>query len=213
MANSKRQKYCAPFHRLESKTMDLDTPLEVYRFNVRRQAAKGASEKVITNGADQASVVIESLFDQAEREVCILTEDLVSSMYGTEEVIEAATKFVRFEQGIVRVIAERPRRVRYWQNNPLVRAIGSEEGFVLREMHNLPSVPIDFHFAVADRVHGRYEVDRAGVLGMGFFSNAPVAARLISVFEYLWSDEFTRPTSFFDEDVVDYDVEPGSVSA
>lgn len=135
---------------------------ESYRQYVHTIANGGwPSEVILNRNSAHASVIIEVLFEKATRLVEILTGELSAVVYGTPQVIAAASAFLRRDvDAKIHILYERSFNI---NAHPLIKALcdaGLGDRVYSAQVPDDMQGEYECHFAVADRRCYRFEASR-----------------------------------------------------
>ena len=155
---------------------------------------------VIYNGSiDHAKILVESLFESANKHVRILSGDLDPRVYGTTEVIEKARIFLANPRAKIQILVENLDD-EFFRHHTLQRLLGEE---VLKDQIEVKRTTVespyrfDFHMMSADENSYRYEGDKTKPEAIAAFGDDGVCKNLVSVFDTLWDD--TTNVSLFSD--------------
>lgn len=160
--------------------------LAEYGRRVREHAARRDGHPIFDNSIEHASIVIESLFLEAERSVAVLSGNLIAKICGRDSVVEAAKLFlVSSAKNRLRIILEsvapEDREI-----HPFFRGCSELRGFAVR----VASPPVqrlyDFHFVLADDDSYRFEGDKAKAAAIAAFGHVEGAQNLEGIHEHVW---------------------------
>lgn len=160
--------------------------LPEYREFVRSLASKRDGEPIYNASVMHASIVIESLFANAERRVDVLSGILNARVYGRESVIEEAKLFLALSaKNKLRIILEQDspedRTI-----HPFFKASASMPNIELRVAPQKVQDTYGFHFVLVDNDSYRFESDKSKPSAIAAFGHKEGAENLNEIYEYLW---------------------------
>jgi len=160
--------------------------LTEYREFVRSLASKRDGEPIYNASVEHASIVIESLFANAERRVDVLSGIFNARVYGREPVIEEAKLFLALSaKNRLRIILEKDspedRTI-----HPFFKACASMPNIELRVAPQKVQDTYGFHFVLVDDDSYRFESDKTKPSAVAAFGHKEGAENLNEIYEYLW---------------------------
>lgn len=160
--------------------------LTEYREFVRSVASNRNGEPIYNASVEHASIVIESLFANADRRVDVLSGIFNARVYGRESVIEEAKLFLGSSaKNRLRIILEKDapedRMI-----HPFFKACGSMPNIELRVAPQKVQDMYGFHFVVVDDDSYRFESDKTKPSAVAAFGHKEGAENLNEIYEYLW---------------------------
>lgn len=167
-----------------SARMD-DGSLQAFRRLIRAEALARAGKPIPSSTADQAAAIMETFFARAETSVRILTGGLNARIYGTNEVIVEAKKFLYNRQSSLSIIFLEPQNQRLLSRHPLLSSLNEYDNVHLFETKREFAELVSFHFSVLDRHAYRFKNEIGSHSSVTSFGDVAFAGRLIDVFERL----------------------------
>ncbi len=160
--------------------------LSHYREYVQRVAEEADGERIILNRtAGHAAIIVAALFAKAERKLEILTTCLADDVFGQDEVLRSVGEFLQKPDTEIDVLHEANIEP---HSNKFLHAIHSA-GFGNRIGTTLVPASVqadyDFHFAVADACHYRFQETRGRREAIVQFGNARTGHQIREVFQNL----------------------------
>lgn len=157
--------------------------LQTYRNYVQKVAdAEDVQELIFNRTKQHAAVIIEIMFAKAQETIQILTGALMPAVYGTEDVIKLAKKFLERPQSEIRIIAETPIDL---QTHPLFAALRTQNLLNKVQLWQAPPDVVStypHHFIVVDGRHFRYEKSRDAHEAFIQFGTTEVGSKLKQTF-------------------------------
>ena len=151
------------------------------------ESAMAKDGKPIYNGSlEHAAVVIEALFNVAERKVSILTGNLNPRVYSGYEIMSQAIGFLSRNSRNELQILKEDDNLEIFEFNAFIQVM---KKFPTVSVRNAPSdlrSRYRFHFVVADCNSYRFEQDRDSPSAIASFGDNKGGSNLCSVFDTLW---------------------------
>lgn len=160
--------------------------LDAYREMVKHHAWRRSGEPIFNASMEHASVVVETLFSTAQKQLSILTGTLNPRVYGREAVVTEARLFLAAShRNSLRIILESDSSIDRCRH-PLFIACSDFTNIELRVASPELQERYDFHFLVADEDCYRLENDKNRPLATAHFGDAEGAKNLNRIFDILW---------------------------
>src|SRR4051794_18311148 len=106
---------------LQSRSMD-EHPLSVFRELIRAESIEKSGRPIPSSTADQASIVLETFFSHGTQSVRIVTGRLNHKVYGTEDIIVEAKKFLVDPGRHLTIVFLEKTEPRFLKRHPLLSA-------------------------------------------------------------------------------------------
>ena len=168
--------------------------IEEYRKMIKRLAA-GKVDARIPNGQPQhASILMETMFENATAELRIFTRDLNDLVFGGDEILKSALTFFSKPYSSLKILLQNNKNDDWTNQHSLLKEInrlngsGCLHGSV--EIKNaVGSYAKDDanHFAVMDNDAFRYETNHDDCKAIANFYEPKIAKKLIHVFDSAFS--------------------------
>ena len=160
--------------------------LTEYRQFVRSLASKRDGEPIYNASVEHASVVVESLFANADSQVDVLSGVFNARVYGRDPVIEEAKLFLGSSaKNRLRIILEEDspedRTI-----HPFFKACSELPNIELRIVPQDLQELYGFHFVLVDDDSYRFESDKTKPSAVAAFGHKEGAANLASIYQDLW---------------------------
>ncbi len=156
-----------------------------YREYVSRAA--DSNELILNRSSLHASVIVECIFVSSHKDVSILTGELNPEVYGREDVIKVVLEFLsRASDAQIAILAEKPLA----PDHPLIAALRTSNMLSRLDLRYVtPDLQktYEYHFAVGDGSHFRFEASRESFEAVVHFGNQEAGERLKSEFSRLQS--------------------------
>lgn len=162
--------------------------MENYRENVKRLASERTGESFYNNSPCHASIILESLIETAQREVCFVTTALNPEVFARAEVVSASQKFLSNAEHSMRILIETDPNETVSTGHPFAQEVIQHNNFEIRKLPRYFLDDLDYHFAVADGNSFRFEPDKTKWEASAAFGDERNGQKLQSVFEALWGD-------------------------
>lgn len=156
-----------------------------YRARVQRAAALQNKERIYNGTTAHAQIVVESLFDTAREDVCVLNESMNNRVMGHDDTLDRVEVFLTRPNARLRVLVEREPDCG-WGHSGFLRRFGERENVQVRLVPDAVRQRYNFHFTVVDRKSYRFEPDRRKHAAIAAFGDEPVGQNLASIFEQIW---------------------------
>jgi hypothetical protein len=171
---------------MDGKTVvsrDPATEIEQYRAFVQKVAKARNGKPIFNRSEAHAAIVVEYLFKSAAREVNILTERLHVPVYGSAELIAAATDFLSGSPDArLNIISE----AAIPDDHPLIRGLldaGYGQKISRRVMTPADAQGTPYHFSVADGSCFRFEPDKSVMAAVVKFGDESFGKQLTNTFK------------------------------
>lgn len=153
-------------------------------------AKKQDGNPIYNRTVEHASVLLENLFNVAEKEILILSGELYPRVYGTGGAVQNFKRFLEKDGTSAKILVEDLSENLIWQN-PLLATLSAE----MKKKVTVHSVPdevkdkYEFHFCVVDGKHYRFEENRADHSAIASFNSEKndSAGNLVAIFGELLS--------------------------
>jgi len=144
---------------------------------------------LVPNGDDKHAIgITAALFEQADKIVRILTQQLERVAYSTPEMLAAANGFLAGDSNrVIRILVIDQKAFGDVSTHPFLRGVRDPARVDVRFVHPRMLSAIGFNFAVTDRGSYRYEADLENKVGFATVDDASLAAKLVELFDDLWS--------------------------
>ena len=160
-----------------------------YRKKVKLAASAKTGEPIYNGSIDHAEILTESLFANAQKDICILSGGLNPRVFGTDDVVEQARLFLANPEHTVRVLVEET-SVADRDGHPFY-----DEFWGGKERPNIEFLQVpqhikdiyEFHVIVADGDSYRFEKDKCEPVAIAAFGDKRGGENLQSAFEALWA--------------------------
>lgn len=170
-----------------------------YRSEVFVAARERRGVPIYNASLEHASVVIEALFNTADRNVSILTGSLNPKVYGGYDIVSQALAFASKPASELYVLLEENDEDLY-QYNPFVQILKKFDKVEFRHIPKAVQGRYEFHFMVADCDSYRFEQNRNSPVAVAAFGHSEGGDNLCSVFNSLWDDAGTCNSLTFQTD-------------
>jgi hypothetical protein len=165
------------------------TPKELiaYRNFIKDVARKHDGRPIFNRNRWHAAVVIEQIFKDAREEVRILTGELSNSIFGVQDVIDAAKSFLNSSlTASIQVLSESQIAEDHFLLAAL-RQTSLRNRILLKVLRPEISTGTAFHFVLADNDSFRFEPNKKIMEAIVQFGAAREAKRLKLTFDNLWT--------------------------
>lgn len=159
--------------------------LETYTETILRMMRERKGTPVLNGSPDHAAVIIENLFHVAHHDICLLSGDLNSRVYGTAGVVQRAREFLGHSDHRLRVLLEKDT---FSNTHPLVEEMIDAENAELRLLQKTVSDKLKFHFMAADQDCFRFEPEKDKHVAVAAFGDVETTSHLRDVFETMWEE-------------------------
>jgi hypothetical protein len=156
--------------------------LELYRTKVRQLLAARDGDAIYNGSADHAAIIVESLFDAANKRVRLLTGDLNARVYGASPVVERAAQFLGHADHTLEIIVEEWNASR---SHPLVEEIGGNDNLSIYKLSREMSDKVAFHMMTADDDCFRFEREKNSHAAVAAFGDTKTTQHLNGLWDSL----------------------------
>jgi hypothetical protein len=158
---------------------------------IRSEATAKAARPIPSSTAEQAAIIVETLFAYASASVHILTGNLNARIYGANGVMVEAKKFLALKNTTLSIVFLEPQHPSVWQSHPLLDWLkynSNVEAFVCPAEI---SEQIAFHFVAADCNSYRFKAMGTSHTSVTAFGDYAFAKKLVKIYHRLKS--ISRP--------------------
>lgn len=161
--------------------------MDDYREDVERLAVLRTGEAFYNSSIDHAAVIIEKMFRHAKSEICIITKQLNGRVFGQDQVVDEARRFLSNANHSVKILMEDgPNSLS--EGHPLVQELKQHPaGYEIKRLPNDLMADVQYHFTVADDDSYRFEPNKNEWVAVASFGDKKGAKRLREVFDALWA--------------------------
>ncbi len=170
--------------------------LDEYREHVLRLAKEGSSETIFNGSSDHAAIVTEIMIEEADHNVCILSNAFDQRVYGNPDVIRAASQFLSDPDNKLNLLVEKDLTPGDIIKNPFLDVVRHFPNVRMRRVSEDRQKDYNYNFAVVDDISIRFESDRRDHNAVVAFKRKKDAKLLKSIFDDIW--EFASEETFLD---------------
>lgn len=160
--------------------------IQSYRQFIEVLARDNVNQRIPNGHPVHASVLVEAMFEKAEREMRIFTGSLAAETYDEPLLVDAACRFLTKPRSRLRILLQQPMQKTDVLSRKMVseilamraRRVGT---FDVRVAD--PAYAHDDHYAVMDDGGFRFEVDHTETTAVANFNEPSVARELASGFD------------------------------
>ena len=149
---------------------------------IRRRGSLMDKEIIPTSTAQQASIIIENMFNTAEKSIRILTGGLNPRVYGTAGVIQEAANFLSNQCTTMEIIFINPISNNKIFSHRLINTIIHNSNFYIYRLKEDMKKDISFHFCVVDGKTYRFKSEPHKHFSIASFGDTELAQHLENVF-------------------------------
>ncbi len=168
--------------------------LDEYREHVLRLAKEGSTDTIFNGSSEHAAIVTEIMLEEAENEVCILSNEFDPQVYAKPDVIRAATQFLSDTRNKLNLLIEKDLTHSEILKNPFLDVVRRYSNVSMRHVSEDRQKDYNYNFAVVDNVSIRFESDRKDHNAVVSFKRKKDASLLKSIFDDIW--EFASEDTF-----------------
>lgn len=157
---------------------------ESYYNTIDRCAINKTDLEISNSAPGHAAYLLKKMFNHANNEVCIYTENLNEDVFGDQDLINAALAFLgKGEDKAIRIAYEKKIDQTYLEN-PFINALSANDIIGTLELWATNDRYKDTvnHFAVMDRQAFRYEIDHKQKKALANFGDQESANDLRDMF-------------------------------
>lgn len=161
---------------------------EEYRSQIDRLIREMSGEVILNGSHAHASIIIERMFANAEREVDILSRRFDPRIYGTCEALEQAELLLGDPDRRIRILLEDSEAINLPEHPFLVRLrqhFGQNLDVRQLPQDMRPSVTVNF--AVMDEAGYRLEQEKQDSVAVASFGATAFVKRLREFFQVVWT--------------------------
>ena len=160
--------------------------IDEYRELVRSAVRTRSGEPVYNGSVEHATVLAETFFSNAEREVCILSGDLNPRVYGNPEVVRQAKLFLADAGHSAKFLIEDENNLDF-KNHPFLEGVKDFSNVEFRVVPTVVQKSYNYHFMTMDDDSYRFEQDRAKTQAIAAFGDIKGAKNIKGIFSILWN--------------------------
>lgn len=157
--------------------------IDRYRQMIGR-LARGRIDQIIPNGHPaHAAVLVEAMFDSAQRDVRIFTGSLAPEAYDQPYLVSAAKRFLEKPATRLRILIQKPLSRQALEQRLFFSELQDTKKVEIRTATGSYSLDDANHFAVMDECGFRYELQHEATQAIANFRAPGIAGQLVTVFD------------------------------
>jgi hypothetical protein len=163
----------------------LDGGLSDFRELLKRESQRKTGRVISSSTPEQAAVVLEVFFATATSAVRIVTGGLNARVYGHENVIVEAKKFLADRSRSLQILFLNPMPPKLPYIHPLIGALLQNDNLVVMQADDEVNKVMRLHFSVVDMTAFRLKKDTDAHASIVSFGDTTLSNSLVSIFSEL----------------------------